>query len=189
MKKQQRVKLNLGCGSNLLLGFINVDNFVTHKAPNFRKADVRSLPFSSNYADYVLMDNVLEHIPMADILIVLTEIRRVLKVGGRCVIMVPDFSCIARHWLEMAKSEIFNPYIYQFVAETIYGTQLSEGEFHKTAMSPTYLNYALCTVGFRKFALITHPAGGPLPSYPGMTGPVKGHVIRNDQLVADITKT
>ncbi|QOG12162.1 class I SAM-dependent methyltransferase [Arcobacter sp. FWKO B] len=54
---------------------------------NMINADAKSLPFENNYADTILLNQVLEHID--DYEKVLTEIKRVLKYNGKCVISVP----------------------------------------------------------------------------------------------------
>jgi predicted SAM-dependent methyltransferase len=193
-KKQKKlVRVNCGCGVQLLEGYINIDIVRPPNATkdNFREGNVLALPLETATVDYILMDNVLEHIPQSDVPVALYEIRRVLKKGGRAIIMVPEFTFLARQWLEMAgnTSMAFNPLDFHWLAETIYGNQNHEGEFHQCAIYPAYLNYVLHMVGLNDFKLIIHQAGGPLPEYPGMPGKrVKNATIRNDQLVADITK-
>lgn len=184
----QKVMLNLGCGVQMLKGFINVDTVKPSNADSsFVLGSVDNLPFESDSVDYAIMDNVLEHIRMADIPKVLFEVRRVLKKGGRFVIVVPDFACLARNFIDISKDS-FNPVMYHWVAETVYGNQHHEGEFHKAPMSPQYLNYLLLMVGFNKFDMIMCPAGGKLPDFPGIIMAETG-MLRNDQIVADVTKT
>lgn len=52
------------------------------------RADALRLPFASSSFDKVLMTEVLEHLP--DDVAALREVRRVLRVGGRYVISVPN---------------------------------------------------------------------------------------------------
>ncbi len=183
------IMLNLGSGTNILPKFINVDRYCESKATNFKKADLRQLPFPSDYADYVLLDNVLEHLPMADVPIVLYEIRRVLKPSGRCVIAVPDFAAIAEIWLAMEK-DAFNPIMYIWISETIYGTQLHEGEYHRCPMSPSFLNYVLGMTGFRHpYKMERHPMGTLVPTtYPGINDAKKSILHRHGMLYVDVTK-
>lgn len=155
-----------------------------------RRADIRHLPIESETVDYILCDNVLEHLPMADVPQVLFEIRRVLKPGGRAVIMVPDFTFIAKQFIEMATGR-FNAMVYRWCAETAYGTQLNEGEYHRTPFCPEYLNFELHRAGFNKFSMIGFPAGCPLPKegeYPGINRHDEESFFRNDNILVDITK-
>lgn len=188
MTRPKPVRLNLGCGLNIAPGFINIDSEPLSADPSFRQASILHLPFDRDYADYVLADNVLEHLPMADIPVALHEIRRVLKPGGRAVLCVPDFTCIAKQWLAAA-DDSFNPFIYRYLSETIYGNQLHPGEFHRTAMSPRFLNFALQMCGFTKYTLTMYPTGGLCPDFPGMGARDDTMRCRNDLIVADVEKT
>src|SRR5262245_56364671 len=189
---KEMVRLNLGSGSNLLTGFVNVDLYHEQKSNGivFKKGDIRHLPFDSEIADYVLCDNVLEHLPMADIPLALFEIRRVMKPGARAVIMVPDFSFIAKQFLENAAGR-FNAMVYRWCAETAYGIQTHEGEYHHTPFCPEYLNFQLHMAGFSNFEMIMFPAASPLPKssqYPGINPSNEPSYFRNDNILVDIRK-
>lgn len=188
MKKERltpKVRVNLGCGSRIIPGWVNIDGF--YEAEGVTKGDMRSIPLESGTVDYLLCDNALEHIPMADVPIVLQEIRRVLKVGGRAVIIVPEFTGIAQQWLDAKFDLSFNPYFYKYLSETIYGGQVHPGEFHFTPFCQGFMNYSLQMCGLRKYLLVLHPAFSEAPNYPG-TETFAEVRCRNAQLVADITK-
>lgn len=83
------MKLNLGCGSDYVKGYVNVDRVpgiadVVHDLNEF------PYPWPDNAADEILMRHVLEHIE--DIRKVMDELWRILKPGGRLIIYVPHFS-------------------------------------------------------------------------------------------------
>lgn len=189
MKSKKQVNLNLGCGTNIVKDYINYDLV---KPPNadksFIEGDIRKLPFETDSIDYIICDQVLEHIPMADVPVVLYEIKRVLKKGGRCVIAVPDFEDAVRQWLSVDHNGSFEPMKYHYLSEVIYGNQLHEGEFHKTPMCAGYLHFLLGMVGLPKHELILYPAFGVIPNFPGMRPYSKEARCRNAQLVADIIK-
>jgi SAM-dependent methyltransferase len=189
--------LNLGCGTNIIKekGWLNVDNFVEYsekkdfsKSKYFLRADILKLPFDSDTFDYIIVDNVLEHIRTADVPVALFEIRRVLKVGGRAVIISPDFKSVIQQWLDADIDFGFNPLKYHFFSEVVYGSQVHKGEHHSTAVTPGYLHYVLNMVGLPKHEIIFYPAFGPLPDYPGCRAHPKEMILRNAELVADITK-
>jgi predicted SAM-dependent methyltransferase len=81
------IKLNLGCGDQYLEGYVNCDILETVKVDE--KFDLTNFPypFEDNYADEILLDNVLEHLP--DIVATMRELHRVLKPGGVVKIFVP----------------------------------------------------------------------------------------------------
>jgi SAM-dependent methyltransferase len=78
--------LHLGCGTVHLEGWVNVDaDPDTH--PDL-VADVRELPYANDAADSLLACHLLEHFAHDDP--VLEEWHRVLRPGGRIVVIVPD---------------------------------------------------------------------------------------------------
>jgi ubiquinone/menaquinone biosynthesis C-methylase UbiE len=52
--------------------------------------DIHKIPFPENHFDVVLCNHVLEHV--ADDILAMREIRRVLKPGGWAILQVPFFS-------------------------------------------------------------------------------------------------
>lgn len=190
MKKTKKLKVNLGCGSHIMEGkeWLNIDNYLLADTENFVQSDVRQLPLETGTVDYILCDQVLEHIPMKDVPMVLFEMRRVLKVGGKAVIIVPDFKGAVEQWLKVDHNQNYDPAVYNYLSEVIYGNQLHEGEYHKCAMSAGYLHYTLNMVGLVNHELIYFPAYGKVPEYEGVRTYPKDAVCRNPQLVAVITK-
>jgi len=83
----QQVKINIGCGSDILEGWINCDLM---PGPGVDKVfDLTDgIPMPDNSADYILASHVLEHIHLWH-LKPMSEIHRVLKPGGIAEIRVP----------------------------------------------------------------------------------------------------
>ncbi len=90
------VKLNLGCGKKKYSNFINVDINPRVKPDIIYDLNKIPWPFKDESIDYILMDNVLEHLD--DIISVVTEIYRILKRGGIAEIKVP-------YWLSKGAHE------------------------------------------------------------------------------------
>lgn len=63
-------------------------------------ADIRDLPFEDGYADGVICWGVLEHVDECSVSRVLSEMNRVLKMGGVAKFMVPDLEQVAQAILE-----------------------------------------------------------------------------------------
>lgn len=185
----KKVNVNLGCGTNLVEGWINIDVVRPSNADKrFRLGDALSIPLKDGSVDYLVMDQVLEHLAMADIIPAMYEVRRVLKKGGRCVIVVPDFEDAVRQWLDADMGKNFDPMKYKYYSEVVYGNQQHEGEFHKTPMSPRFLHEVMRTVGLHSNTITFWPAFGPIPEFPGMRPYSKEARCRNAQLVCDIIK-
>jgi len=84
----QPLRLNLGCGTNKLDGFWNVDAY--GNPDQHWDLEVLPYPWADNCADEIVMNHVLEHIDgWWD---AFCECARVLKPGGSLYINVPDAS-------------------------------------------------------------------------------------------------
>jgi hypothetical protein len=83
------VKLNLGCGSQILPGYCNVDKF---GAPDL-VWDLERLPWpwDDNSAEEVLLSHVLEHLGQdpKDFIAIIKELYRVCRNGALLKIIVP----------------------------------------------------------------------------------------------------
>jgi predicted SAM-dependent methyltransferase len=89
------VKVNLGSGEDYKLGWVNVDIDKSIKADIY--ADfIKKIPFKNNSVDIIFCKNVFEHIPNP--LNFLLEIKRVLKPGGRAIIITDNSSYFIFHW-------------------------------------------------------------------------------------------
>lgn len=190
------IRLNLGCGVKLKAGFVNVDMYdlkdlkeakgVFHEAEvkgKYVQGDVRHLPFPDNYADYILATEILEHIPLRDVTNTLKEWVRVLKKGGRMVITCPDFNALALQWLETP----FSPESYGEIAQGIYGNQLADGEYHRSPITPQFLQYYLGSLGLKKGKIFTIPRGSLMKDYPGKPAE-KNRAYRYGEVHVDLIK-
>jgi len=103
------VKLHLGCGSDYLDEYINVDKFDYEKGDTSRrgskydvKADIFKLPFKNTSVELILIVHVLEHFYRWDTIDVLKEFYRVLQPSGKLIVEMPDLDrCI--EWYVNAK--------------------------------------------------------------------------------------
>ncbi len=85
------IKINLGCGMDYHEGWVNVDFNKEIKADVY--ADfTKKLPFKDDYADLVLLDNVLEHIEPDKYFFFLEELHRICKNGAIIQVYVPHCS-------------------------------------------------------------------------------------------------
>lgn len=105
------IRLNLGCGSNPLPGYINVDmdtlEGIRARYPHkhfaddivVKQFDIFNLPYPDNSVAEIRADSMIEHLDFFEEPKFFYEARRALKVGGALVISVPDFEELCRMWL------------------------------------------------------------------------------------------
>ncbi len=74
------IRLNLGCGTNWKVGYINIDKVDLHGVDMVEDLNIFPYPFEDEYADEILMDDVLEHLDNP--VDVLQECWRILKPEG-----------------------------------------------------------------------------------------------------------
>lgn len=80
-------KLHIGCGRNILPGWINAD--ISPKAELIVFLQKR-LPFRTGVLERIYSEHVLEHVPYASAVFFLREAYRTLRPGGVIRIAMPD---------------------------------------------------------------------------------------------------
>lgn len=106
-----KIRLNLGCASRPMTGYINVDldskDEMLKRYPGLElpeeieiyQYDIFNLPFDANSVDEVRTESMLEHLSFAQEKLFFYEMKRVLKIGGELIFSVPDFEETVREWL------------------------------------------------------------------------------------------
>jgi len=105
------LKLNLGCASRPLKGYINIDldsiEAIKQRYPNIKiddsikvfQYDIFNLPFEDSSISEVLCESMLEHLSFLEEKKFFIEMQRVLKIGGQLIFSVPDFEDTVKKWL------------------------------------------------------------------------------------------
>ena len=106
------LKLNLGCASRPLPGYINIDldtlDEMKARYPNVKfsddveifQYDIFNLPYEDGIVDEVRCDSMLEHLSFLEEKKFFYEMLRVLRSGGGLIFSVPDFEETVKLWLE-----------------------------------------------------------------------------------------
>ena len=81
-------KLHIGCGCNVLDGWLNSDLFSSEDVVYINA--VNSLPLPDNTFDYIFSEHMIEHVSYSKGLKMLSECYRTLKKNGKIRISTPD---------------------------------------------------------------------------------------------------
>ena len=92
--------LHVGCGPNLMPGWINTD-FESDHPVNFHLDITKPLPFPDACLDAIYAEEVIEHVELVDGRKFLAEARRILKPGGAIRLTTPGADECCRIYLGM----------------------------------------------------------------------------------------
>lgn len=135
------MKLNLGCGTQPIDGYENLD------AKNCRPIYPLT-EFADESVDEVRASHVLEHFGHGEINSVLKEWTRVLKPGGKLRIAVPDFEKVASVYADGNPSRL--P-----IQGFVMGGQTDEYDFHKSLFDHESLEALLLGAGLGRIGTWT----------------------------------
>ena len=90
MRRENMIKLNLGCGIYYKPGYINIDKFESEIADEI--ADICHLQYEDNSVDEIEASHIIEHFDVITLPFLIAEWFRVLKPIGKLIIEAPDFN-------------------------------------------------------------------------------------------------
>jgi len=149
-------KIQIGCGENLLPGWLNTDLLASPKVVYLDAT--KKLPFPDCSLDYIFSEHIFEHIKYHDGSRFLKEAHRVLKPAGRIRIATPDIAFLTRLYCqpetETSKNYIKNSidrYVDEpkFYARAVVVNNFFRNWGHQFIYDFETLDYALKTAGFR----------------------------------------
>lgn len=137
----EKIKLHLGCGSNILDGYINIDKY-NKKAD--RILDVKKLDYKNETIDEIFTSHMIEHVFLSDFLEMLKEWKRVLKKGGNLYILCPNIKVYMNKWLQSNEE-----YRQKDGINCILGNQnKGSGHLNRNFFTANRLRYLVEKIGF-----------------------------------------
>lgn len=152
------LKLHLGCGNNLLPGYVNIDKYNPQAD---RLMDGGQLDYPDASVSEILTSHMIEHVPLSEFQVMLQEWKRVLKPGGSLTIRCPNHELYMRMWLEGN-----DEYRWGAGLNTILGIQdRGPGNLNRNLFTVTRLEHLVHEAGFEVHACQEFPTRtGHLPN-------------------------
>ena len=159
------MKLNLGCGDNLVEGFLNIDKF--DDAADM-KMDMADVDFDDESVDEIVIYQALEHVPWHQTDKILTNCFRMLRKGGKLTVEVPDIGYVAQKICEEGISQKWHDNIYGGYHRPWDRLRYKDAEFHQGSIHYqgfdwTKLRNALLFAGFED--VVKNPMEKKHPDY------------------------
>jgi predicted SAM-dependent methyltransferase len=160
------LKLNIGCGTSGIEGWVNLDNspsillsrlplgrriFRTPDWPrDVRRADVRKrIPFPDSSVWCIYSSHTFEHFTYEESRTVARECHRVLRPGGVLRVVVPDLGILVRDYLADSADAMAS---HRFISRLLLTAGLRDivhaGAHHKQIFDARSLVHVLREVGF-----------------------------------------
>jgi len=120
-------KLHLGCGNNILPGWLNTDRKISDQVAYVDLTE--RFPLENDTFDYVFNEHAIEHIPYPQGVGMLREALRVLRPGGRIRVVTPDFAFLNALY-SPEKSALQKAYIAWTNEQSLGGSAPPYAEMH-----------------------------------------------------------
>ena len=98
-------KLHIGCGKNILAGWLNTD-LEPRNSDAVRLDATGRFPFADATFDYIFSEHIIEHLTFRDGQRMLAESFRILRPGGKIRIATPNLLQIARLVTEPSAEDV-----------------------------------------------------------------------------------
>ena len=138
------MRLHLGCGTKKLEGWINIDS-VPECKPDLVHDITTPLPYDDQSAEELLAEDLLEHFDKYVRYLVFYEWTRVLKVGGKIILQVPDFKTILLRYFKFG----YDNFVDFIFGENLWESKIYIGHFgnHKWGYSQKTLKEFVSVFG------------------------------------------
>ena len=102
LTNQTNLKIQLGCGRNVINDWVNIDCYApSYRHPNILLCDLRGgIPLKDNCAIYIFTEHFIEHFEREYVSFLLQECFRVISPKGRIRVVCPDGGKLLRAYLE-----------------------------------------------------------------------------------------
>jgi predicted SAM-dependent methyltransferase len=139
------IKLHIGCGTIILSGYLNCDLYSQQAQLQCNALD---LPFKNDTIDEIYSAHVFEHFDFKEGYLLIQEWKRVLKIGGKLVIEIPDLIATCKEMVNAKDEERIMLY------PQFFGEPWLLGLGHKFLYTETQLCGLLQQFGFNNIVRV-----------------------------------
>lgn len=163
------MKINYACGRQVLPGYFNID--AVHNPKASRRPELmhtisfnpdgtvaNKTPLPDGCADELMACHFIEHVFEWEAPFLLLEWKRLLKVGGKLILELPNIQAAARNLLEG-----LSPQMWRFA---FYGDGSHKDSFmcHRFGYTPLSIMAAVEAAGFGNVQIMPPQTHGPRPN-------------------------
>jgi SAM-dependent methyltransferase len=130
-------KLNLGCGTDIRSGWINLDKTQLKGVDVVHDIECLPLPFETGQFEEILCNDVLEHVEYIPLL---KELHRILKPRGSLTIKVPHFSSVD-NYIDPTHKKMFSFRTFEYFIEGTAYQGAYYFDFHFSSMKTAYITF------------------------------------------------
>jgi ubiquinone/menaquinone biosynthesis C-methylase UbiE len=144
------VKLNIGCGLDKRIGYVNVDIREDVK-PDIVIDIERELlkKFNDQSVEEIIAKDFIEHLSWRKVKDFIRDCHRVLKKGGKIYIQTPDLQAIAQKVILNPNFKYGTLEGYEAISYWVYGGQEYRENTHKSGFTIPTLKQLLESNGFK----------------------------------------
>jgi len=144
--------LNVGCGERIFKEYPEGYQCINYDERNLDcvdvVGDVRKLDFPNEEFDYIIAFDIIEHFKISETVNILTEWKRVLKVGGTIEFRLPNLEEICKDYLKRKdENRVDGAPMAQYFSWLLYGGQDYSGNFHYIGFDRRLIAYECNKVG------------------------------------------
>jgi len=196
----EKIKLHLGCGNDLLPGYINIDKKLREGVNYDFNSDILDLKFYNESVDEIRLHHVFEHFHRYQTVVLMFVWNNWLKKGGKLTIETPDFEWCCRKYLNLItlRGILWNTLVglkYRKnyfktnkwrVLRHVFGSKEADWANHLEGWDKDTLSYLFELFGFKIIEIKQYKYKGWTSPNVRVTGEKTKHITDFDNLAKDL---
>ena len=144
-ENMDKLTLNVGCGTRVFEEYPPGYKCINYDERKLKEVnvvgDVRELGYPDECFDYILASDIIEHFPISQTKVVLSEWKRVLKIGGIIEFRMPNLRAICDKYIKGTADAKLTSWL-------LFGGQDYIGNYHFVAFDREFFRSIIGPLGF-----------------------------------------